>query len=59
MKCPHCKQKIEISTADLSDHAFMLRTLCQKCGKGFLIVEGFPMTEQQYSDTLDKPRVTQ
>jgi len=57
MKCPHCNQEIEISTADLADHAFILRALCKKCGKEFRIVEGVPMTEQQYSDTLGKPRV--
>ena len=58
MKCPHCNQEIEISTADLADHAYILRALCKKCGKEFLIVEGVPMTEKQYSDTLGKRRVT-
>lgn len=49
MKCPHCHQEIGIATADLADHAFLLRTKCEKCGKEFLIVERLPMTDEQYS----------
>jgi len=49
MKCPHCGQEIGISTATLAHGAFLLRTLCEKCGKEFLIVEGIPMTEERYS----------
>ena len=49
MKCPHCGQEIGISTTVLADYAFLLRTRCEKCGKEFLIVEGVPMTEEQYS----------
>jgi hypothetical protein len=49
MKCPHCNQEIGISTATLADHAFLLRSRCEKCGKEFLIVDGVPMTEEQYS----------
>jgi DNA-directed RNA polymerase subunit RPC12/RpoP len=49
MKCPHCGQEIGIGTAALAGHAYLLRTQCEKCGKEFLIVDGFPMTEEQYS----------
>ena len=49
MKCPHCRQEIGVSTADLADQAFLLRIQCEKCGKEFLIVDGTPMTEEQYS----------
>jgi len=49
MKCPHCGQEIGISTAALADDAVLLRTQCEKCGKEFLIVEGAPMTDEQYS----------
>jgi hypothetical protein len=35
--------------AELADHAFLLRARCEICGKEFLIVEGVPMTEEQYS----------
>jgi transcriptional regulator NrdR family protein len=52
MKCPHCGQEIGISTAALADHAFLLRTQCEECGKEFLIVEGVPMTEEQYSSSI-------
>jgi transposase-like protein len=49
MKCPYCHQEIGVSTADLAEHAFLLRIQCEKCGKEFLIVDGTPMTEAQYS----------
>ena len=49
MKCPHCNQEIGIGTVELSGQAFLLRTQCEKCGKEFLIVEGVPMTDEQYS----------
>jgi predicted Zn finger-like uncharacterized protein len=59
MKCPHCKHEIEISTADLADHAFLLRIRCEKCGKEFLIVDGTPMTDGQYSISSSPPRLGQ
>jgi len=34
MKCPYCGQEIGTSIADLADDAFLLRTQCEKCGKG-------------------------
>jgi len=49
MKCPHCHEEIGIATADLADHAFLLRAQCEKCGREFLIVERLPMTDEQYS----------
>jgi hypothetical protein len=49
MKCPYCHQEIGTGIAELSDHAFLLRTRCEKCGKEFLIVAGVPMTDEQYS----------
>jgi uncharacterized protein YbaR (Trm112 family) len=47
--CPHCKQETGIGTAALFDHVFMSRKRCEKCGKDFLIVDGIPMTEEQYA----------
>lgn len=41
-----------MSTADLADYAFMLRAHCETCGKEFLIVNGVPMTDEQYSSHL-------
>ena len=56
MKCPHCGQEIGISTAALAAQAFLLRARCEKCGQEFLIVEGVPMTEEQYlSRTRPRP----
>ena len=52
MKCPHCGQEIGVGTAALAGHAYLLRTQCEKCGKEFLIVDGFPITEEQYSSEL-------
>ena len=52
MKCPYCGQRIGIATVDLSRHAYLLRALCEKCGKEFLIVNGIPMTEEQYSSHM-------
>ena len=49
MKCPYCGQEIGIGIAALADEAFLLRTQCEKCRKEFLIVEGIPMTDKQYS----------
>lgn len=49
VNCPHRNREIGISAGELSDHAFLLRTQCEKCGKEFLIVEGVPMTDEQYS----------
>ena len=49
MKCPHCGREIEANIAELADDAFLLRSQCKKCGKDFLIVEGVPMTDEQYS----------
>jgi hypothetical protein len=46
---PHCKQETGIGTAALFDHVFMSRKRCEKCGKDFLIVDGIPMTEEQYA----------
>ena len=56
MKCPHCGQEIGSSTAALAEHAFLLRARCEKCGQEFLIVEGVPMTEEQYSSRT-RPRL--
>ena len=53
MKCPHCGQEIGVSTAEISDHTFLLRTQCEKCAKEFLIVEGVPMKDEQYSTKED------
>jgi hypothetical protein len=47
MKRPYCHK--QIATVDFADSAFILRTLCEKCGKEFLIVDGVPVTEEQYS----------
>jgi DNA-directed RNA polymerase subunit RPC12/RpoP len=52
MKCPHCGQEIGIGTAALAGHAYLLRTQCEKCGKEYLILDGFPITEEQYSSQL-------
>ena len=52
MKCPHCGKEIAITTADLADGAFLLRTQCERCGKEFLIVEGVPMTDEQYASRI-------
>ncbi len=49
MKCPYCNQEIGISIAALAELAFLLRTQCEKCKKEFLIVQGVPMTDEQYS----------
>ena len=49
MICPRCKQETGIGTAALFDHVFMSRKRCEKCGKDFLIVDGIPMTEEQYA----------
>jgi len=49
MKCPYCHQEIGIAITDLADHAFLLRTRCEKCDKEFLIVDGVSVTEDQYS----------
>jgi len=59
MKCPHCQEPIGSNTAHLAKLASFLRTQCEKCGKEFLIVEGIPMTEQQYTDRLGPPKGTQ
>ena len=55
MKCPHCGREIGISTVALASQAFLLRARCEKCGQEFLIVEGVPMTEEQYSSRT-RPR---
>jgi transposase-like protein len=47
--CPHCKQETGIGTAALFDHVFMSRKKCKRCGRDFLIVDGIPMTEEQYA----------
>ena len=31
----YCHQEIGSATAELADHAFLLRTQCEKCGKEF------------------------
>jgi transposase-like protein len=49
MICPHCQQETGIGTAALFDHVFMSRTKCERCGKEFLIVNGVPMTREQYA----------
>jgi DNA-directed RNA polymerase subunit RPC12/RpoP len=46
--CPHCHQETGIGTAAAFDHIFMSRKACEKCGREFLIVDGAPMTEDQY-----------
>jgi ribosomal protein S27AE len=48
MKCPRCGHEIGTAIVALADHAYLLRTQCEKCGKEFLIVDGIPMTEEQY-----------
>ena len=49
MNCPHCNHEIGMSTADLAEHAFILCAECELCSKEFLIVDGVPTTEEQYS----------
>jgi transposase-like protein len=48
MICPHCHQETGIGTAAALDQIFMSRKACEKCGKEFLIVDGVPMSEDQY-----------
>jgi hypothetical protein len=55
MMCPHCHEPIGTSTVHLAELAFLLRARCEKCGKGFLIVDRVPMTEEQYSSRLSPP----
>lgn len=55
MDCPHCNSEIGVSIAAIADYAYMLRTLCKTCGSEFLIVDGFPMTDEQYSFRLSPP----
>lgn len=55
MKCPHCGQEIGISTVALASQAFLLRARCEKYGQEFLIVEGVPLTEEQYASRM-RPR---
>lgn len=38
-----------IGSAALFDYFFMSRKTSENCGRDFLIVEGVPMTEEQYS----------
>jgi transcriptional regulator NrdR family protein len=52
MKCPHCHHEIGTSVVDLANNALLLQTRCEKCGKEFLILEGVPMTEEQYSSHI-------
>jgi len=47
--CPYCQQETGIGTAALFDHVFMSRKKCERCGKEFLIVDGVPMTQEQYA----------
>lgn len=52
MNCPHCGHELEISTAALAEHVYLLRLRCEKCGKDFYTVDGLPMTEWQYSSRI-------
>jgi transposase-like protein len=47
--CPHCHDETGIETAAALDQTFMSRKACEKCDREFLIVDGVPMTEDQYS----------
>src|SRR6478752_723392 len=50
MKCPHCNQKIENQHCWTSQTAHSYYSHgCEKCGKEFLIVEGIPMIEENYT----------
>jgi len=49
MTCPSCHNETGIGTAALFDHVFMSRKKCKRCGRDFLIVDGIPMTEEQYA----------
>ena len=51
--CPHRKQDTGVGTAALFEHVFMSRKKCEKCGKEFLIVNGVPMTQEQYAPRAD------
>ena len=46
--CPYCKQETGVGTAALFDTVLMSRKTCDKCGRGFLIVNDVPMTREQH-----------
>ena len=45
--CPYCKEKTDGPETNLR-MVFAARAHCEHCGKEFVIVEYFPMTEVQY-----------
>jgi hypothetical protein len=46
--CPYCKQKTDVPGATNLWMVFAASALCEHCGKEFVIVESFPMTEAHY-----------
>lgn len=48
--CPYCKE--ETNVAGCADFATIDigRAICEHCGKEFIIIENFPMTEAQYRE---------
>jgi hypothetical protein len=49
MICPHCHEETGIGSAALFDTILMSRKRCEKCAREFLIVNGIPMTPEQYA----------
>jgi transposase-like protein len=45
--CPYCKEETDVPGANLR-MVFAASAHCEHCGKQFVIVEYFPMTEVQY-----------
>jgi hypothetical protein len=46
--CPYCKEKTDVQGAANLWMVFAAIAPCEHCGKEFVIVENFPMTEPQY-----------
>jgi len=52
VKCPHCGEQTGIGRPAMLDTALMPGKTCERCYLEFLIVDGVPVTREQYEQQL-------
>jgi transcription elongation factor Elf1 len=46
--CPYCEKETDVTCGADFATIDIGRAVCEHCGKEFIIVENYPMTEEQY-----------
>jgi uncharacterized protein YbaR (Trm112 family) len=54
--CPYCKEKTDVPGATVFWMVHAASAVCEHCAKEFVIVDNFPMTQEQYREASPNVR---